>query len=272
LKLLAFDREFAASLGLPVRGLEVLLTLLLVLVVVIGLQTVGVILMVAALVTPAAAARQWTQSLGLMILLAATFGAGSGAAGALLSASAVNLPTGPVIVLCASAILLVSLVAAPARGLIWSFARARLLARRVRLENLLKDVYLAGERAGDCSAPVRFAALRELRPWRRRELAAGAGRLRRGGLAVRAADRLRLTDAGLEAAERLVRKHRLWEVYLIERLRLPSDHVHRDAEAMEHALTDEAVAELERTLGYPAVDPHGKRIPPARLRAREAPP
>ena len=61
LALVTFDREFAASLGLPVRALEVVLTVLLVLVVVVGLQTVGVVLIVATLVTPAAAARQWTD-------------------------------------------------------------------------------------------------------------------------------------------------------------------------------------------------------------------
>ncbi len=70
LKLLTFDREFGDSLGFPMRRLEVFLTLLLVIVVVVGLRTVGVILMVATLITPAAAARQWTERLGVMMLLA----------------------------------------------------------------------------------------------------------------------------------------------------------------------------------------------------------
>ena len=74
----------------------------------------------------------------------------------------------------------------------------------------------------------------------------------------------RLTADGVESAERVVRKHRLWELFLTRRLDLPSDHVHRDAEAMEHTLTDEDVLELERTLGNPSVDPHGRPIPPAR--------
>ena len=74
-KLLSFDRDFGASLGFPVRGLEVLLTLLLVTAIVIGLQAVGVVLMSAMLVAPAAAARQWTDRLGVMVALAAFFGA-----------------------------------------------------------------------------------------------------------------------------------------------------------------------------------------------------
>ena len=69
LKLVSFDTEFATSLGLPARRLELVLTVLLVVVVVVGLQTVGVVLMVATLITPAAAARQWTEKLGVMILV-----------------------------------------------------------------------------------------------------------------------------------------------------------------------------------------------------------
>ncbi len=78
-------------------------------------------------------------------------------------------------------------------------------------------------------------------------------------------DSLRLTPSGLREAESVVRKHRLWEVYLTRRLELPSDHVHRDAEAMEHALSDEAVLRLEEVLGYPTLDPHGRPIPSRRL-------
>ena len=62
-----------------------------------------------------------------------------------------------------------------------------------------------------------------------------------------------------------MRKHRLWELYLTRRLELPSDHVHRDAETMEHALTDEDVIALEQALGNPDTDPHGRPIPPRRV-------
>jgi len=77
-------------------------------------------------------------------------------------------------------------------------------------------------------------------------------------------DTLRLTEAGRKEAEQVVRKHRIWEVYLSRRLELPSDHVHRDAEAMEHALTEAAVTDLEEALGFPTVDPHGSPIPSKR--------
>lgn len=111
LRLVAFDPAFARSLGYPVRRLDLLLTGLLVVAIVVGIQTVGVVLMAAMLVTPAAAARQWTQRLTTMIVLAAVLGGVAGVGGALLSASAPDLPTGPVIVLVATAIFLVSALA-----------------------------------------------------------------------------------------------------------------------------------------------------------------
>jgi manganese/zinc/iron transport system permease protein len=125
LKLLAFDPEFGASIGFDIGSLSVLLTTLIVIAIVIGLQTVGVVLMAAMLIGPAAAARQWTNRLGTMIALASTFGAAAGIAGALVSASGSRIPTGPVIILALTAIVVVSLLFAPARGLIPEWRRAR---------------------------------------------------------------------------------------------------------------------------------------------------
>jgi manganese/zinc/iron transport system permease protein len=263
-KLLSFDREFGSSLGLPMRRMEVLLTLLLVVVVVVGLQTVGVVLIVATLITPAAAARQWTDRLGAMLLLSAGIGAAAGAAGSLVSASMAKLPTGPVIVLVSSSVLIVSLLLAPRRGILWAHLRERQVAERIRRENLLKDLYLLGERKADWETALTWPHLMGVRGQTGRELARNARPLVAQGLAEQTGDTLRLTDAGRKEAEQVVRKHRIWEVYLSRRLELPSDHVHRDAEAMEHALTEAAVTELEEALGFPTVDPHGSPIPSRR--------
>jgi manganese/zinc/iron transport system permease protein len=124
-KLLSFDPEFGGSLGFRPRLLDVLLTTLLVVAVALGLQMVGVVLMSAMIVAPGAAARQWTDSLGKMVLLAAGFGALSGVTGATLSGAAQHLPTGPTIVVCASVLVVVSLLLAPKRGLLWSWWRRR---------------------------------------------------------------------------------------------------------------------------------------------------
>ena len=122
-KLLSFDRDFGASLGFPMPLLEVGITLLLVVAIVIGLQAVGVVLMSAMIVAPAAAARQWTDRLGLMVVLSGLFGAAAGVAGTAISGLASGLSTGPVIVLCISAIAVFSLLFGASRGIVWAWLR-----------------------------------------------------------------------------------------------------------------------------------------------------
>jgi len=124
-KLFTFDPVFAQSTGLKTHWIDTLMLLILVVGIVIGIQSVGVVLMIALLVTPASSARQWTGHLGTMVLLASIFGAICGGVGSVLSASFSNVPTGPVIVLVATVLFMVSLTAAPRRGLI-----ARLIKRR----------------------------------------------------------------------------------------------------------------------------------------------
>ena len=140
LKLLCFDADFAAAIGLRVRALEVLVTALLVVAIAIGLQTVGVVLMSALVVAPAAAARQWTDRLGVMMLTAAALGALGGATGAVLSAKAARLPAGPTIVLCITALVVVSLLLAPRRGLVWARLAERRRAADLRLGTVLSGL------------------------------------------------------------------------------------------------------------------------------------
>lgn len=140
-KLLSFDPDFGATLGFPIRILDIILTTLIVLAIVIGLQTVGVVLMSAMIVAPAASARQWTDRLGVMVLLSSVFGALAGISGAVLSASVPRLPTGPTIVLSVSVIVFFSLLFAPRRGIVWSWARNRSHRGRLRLEGILEDLY-----------------------------------------------------------------------------------------------------------------------------------
>ena len=123
LKLLVFDEGFAASLGFPIRVLDILLTSLLVIAIVLGLQAVGAVLMSAMLVAPAVAARQWTNKLSLMMFLAACFGALAGVSGTIISSSASRIPTGPTIVLCATLVVGLSIAFAPNRGLLWDWLR-----------------------------------------------------------------------------------------------------------------------------------------------------
>jgi len=140
-KLLSFDSEYAASLGFPVRWLDIGLTTLLVIAIVIGLQAVGVILMSAMVVAPAASARQWTNRLGVMVFLSAAFGAVGGVGGAVISSTGAGLATGPVIVLVISLIALISILFAPNRGLVWNRLKHQRNRRRLRIEAVLGDMY-----------------------------------------------------------------------------------------------------------------------------------
>jgi manganese/zinc/iron transport system permease protein len=122
-KLISFDPDFARSLSVPVRRFEVLLTGIIVVAIVIGLQTVGVVLMSAMLIAPAVAARQWTNRLEYMVVLAAGFGALASLIGAWISTLGEGLATGPLIVLVMSLFTMISLLLAPERGLIWRHIR-----------------------------------------------------------------------------------------------------------------------------------------------------
>ena len=133
LKLLVFDEGFAASLGFPIRALDILLTSLLVIAIVLGLQAVGAVLMSAMLVAPAVAARQWTDKLSVMMLLAACFGALAGVSGTIISSSASRIPTGPTIVLCATVVVGFSIVLAPNRGLLWNSLRYQRNKRNLKM-------------------------------------------------------------------------------------------------------------------------------------------
>lgn len=144
-KLLSFDRDYGTSLGFPMTKLDILLTTLLVIGIVIGLQAVGVVLMSALIVAPAAAARQWTDRLSLMLVLASAFGALAGVTGALLSSLGNGLSTGPVVVLMISLVVLLSLLFGASRGLVWNWLRHQRNRRTVRSQSILIDLYqLAG--------------------------------------------------------------------------------------------------------------------------------
>lgn len=142
LKLLIFDEGFAASIGFPIRTLDVLLTSLLVIAIVIGLQAVGAVLMSAMIVAPAVAARQWTDRFSLMVTLAAIFGAVSGVIGTIISSTAAQIPTGPTIILSATLFVIISITLAPNRGLVWNSSRQRRNRRNIRMtsKQLIKQL------------------------------------------------------------------------------------------------------------------------------------
>lgn len=140
-KLVSFDADYAESLGFSTRNINTLLFAMIVTAIIVGLQTVGVILMSAMLTAPAVAARQWTDKLGVMVVLSAIFGAASGIIGTVLSSLISKLPTGPVIVIIISIIVIFSLALAPNRGLVWKYFRDRKNQREINEDQVLMNLY-----------------------------------------------------------------------------------------------------------------------------------
>src|SRR5690606_2693442 len=250
------------GVGFPMRRIDNLLMALIVMAVILGLQAVGVVLMAAMLITPAVAARYWTERLDVMVLLSALFGGLSGAAGAVVSALGPRLPTGPLIVLAATSIFLISLVAAPRRGLVAKTLRYLGTRRKVARENLLRDVYEQYELSFDGTDAASNALLAQgieldrviggpSSPGRRSRLRVAQALAKEGLLRLELTGETwicSLTPRGLQAAWDVVRRHRLWEMYLTHKADLKADHVDRDADDIEHFLTPDLVARLERLL------------------------
>jgi manganese/zinc/iron transport system permease protein len=152
-KILLFDADYTKTLGFNTKTIDVLITSFIVLAIVLGLQTVGVVLMSAMLLAPAAAARQWTNSLSKMVFLAAIFGAFSGVFGTAVSASQNNLSTGPVIVLVASVFVVFSFIFSPSRGLLFKQIRFIKNRRDLELHKTLAFMHQIAETHQDISHP-----------------------------------------------------------------------------------------------------------------------
>jgi manganese/zinc/iron transport system permease protein len=202
-KLLSFDRDFGSSLGFPMTGLDVLLTTLLVIGIVIGLQAVGVVLMSALVVAPAAAARQWTNRLSVMMILASLFGAIAGVAGALISSLGAGLSTGPVVVLVVSLIVVASLVLGASRGLLWGWVRRQRNRRILRTQAVLANLYGLAAQHDNPAYPHNVEVLRAMSRYQggvRHSLKS----LSANGLVREVApDYWALTDAGIQEAQAL---------------------------------------------------------------------
>jgi len=261
LMLFSFNPEFAATAGLPTQRLKYVLNAITVLAIAIGIQSVGVVLMAALLITPAAAARAWTDRLGLMILLSAFLGAFSGLVGSYISYSAPNMPTGPWIVMSLSVLALLSLFLAPRRGLLARLRQQRRNRHKIADENLLKVFFQAGEKQGRLQVILNRQEIMQHRQFRPGDLQKTLRRLLRKDFLLPQGQAFKLSRQGLDEARRIVRLHRLWEMYLSQRLRLKADHIHPNAETIEHLITPEIEEQLLQELDFPTLDPHQSPIP-----------
>lgn len=249
--LLCFDEGYARSQGWPVKWLDMLMLLMVTAVTVIGLQAVGLILIIALLITPSAAARFWTERLHVMLLIAAGIGAASGWLGASVSALLPRMPAGAVIVVVGSSIFLFSMIFGSSRGVLRRTIERHLLNRKVRMQHTLRAIFELMETVG--GNDVAFDELKPMRSWSSHELKRGLNLLLREGMAMETSDhRWKLTDQGHKHAARTVRNHRLWEVFLVTHADIAPSHVDRNADMIEHVLAPEMVEKLEQLLAAAA--------------------
>ncbi len=261
-QLISFDQQLARSIGLPVRWITGLLNLITILSIIVGIQAVGVVLIAALLITPASAARFWTNNLKSMLALAIVFGAMAGYGGAVISYAAPGMPTGPWIVILISLIAGVSYVFAPKKGVVTRWWIRRKIRLSIEDENVLKLFYQLGEPEKKFYQPRSSEDLLSKRNFNAITLNKALNRLRRDQLIKKSTENLVIiTPEGLARAKRVVKLHRLWELYLTKYLKIAPDHVHDDAETIEHFITPELEGRLEKLLGFPEVDPHESEIP-----------
>lgn len=269
--LLGFDEEYAASLGWSVLLLDAIMMTLVVAVTVIGLQAVGLILVIALLVIPPASARFWTHHLPTMVAVSAGIGALSGLVGAGLSALIPRLPAGAIIVVVAAVLFVISMVFGSARGILMRAVAHVGLTRRVSRQHLLRAMYEAceprsparaeGPGQGTSSYRLGFGELLKRRSWSPIQLRRTLASARRGGLVFVDAERNTvLTEAGLAEARQVVRNHRLWELYLITHADIAPGHVDRDADQLEHILGPAMVRKLE---GILIAESGQREVPPS---------
>jgi manganese/zinc/iron transport system permease protein len=253
--MVSFDEDHASSIGLPVRFIEFLITSLTVLAIAAGIQALGVILMSALIITPAAIGRMWSHDLKTVITLAVIFSVISGFGGAYVSYSASGMPTGPWVVLILSVLVAFSVLFSKRKGIIVRFRSARSIRNKIHDENILKAIFQFHEKKEEehLSLALSVNDLMEIRKFDTYDLIRGIRRLDRTGLIERDNNRMSLTEEGKLESKRIVRLHRLWEQYLLKKTTIDTEHVHSGAEAIEHIITPEIEKELEKELGITGV-------------------
>lgn len=267
LKMINFDPYYAKSVGLKTGGMEAIVYVLIVLALIVGIRSVGVVLMSAMLIAPAITARQCTNKLREMFFLAALFGLLSGFLGNYLSFElsvklseafkdyTISLPTGPMIVLSAAFLSILSLLFAPKRGVLVRGIRIYSFRLRCHEENILKALWRYGKEI-DIKSLLKMNARH---PFITKRVLKTI--LKKGYLARGENKKYRLTPEGVLKSSHIVRLHRLWEVYLASYLGIGKERVHKSAEEMEHIITPELEKELILLLDNPKEDPHKQPIP-----------
>ena len=249
-----FQPVIAQTMGISVSIIHYFLMLMLSFVVVASLRAVGVILVVAMLVTPASTALLLSNKLKTVICIASLVGLLSAILGLIISIQFETTP-GPAMTVVAAVLYFLTVIFAPERGLLFKSIRNNRLKKKIMFEDTLKQALkLSG------LGKLNKQNLQEKLGYSKSVLNQNLSSLIKKGLASNNPV-LSLTEVGEKEATKLVRAHRLWETYLVNQMGLNSEQIHEDAEKYEHLLTEEMLDELDAKLGYPNYDPHGSPIP-----------
>ncbi len=250
-----FQSIIARTMGISVQLVHYLLMLMLSFAIVASLQTVGVILVVAMLITPASTALLLSDRLEKVLVLAAFVGFLSAVLGFFLAVFLDSTP-GPSMAIVATFFYGMAALFSPHKGLVFNNLRKDKLRRRIRLEDTLKQALKLHE-----TQNLTLENLGQNLGFNRNILIKNVQTLSNRRFLTKNKSEIALTTEGVAAANRLVRAHRLWETYLTEKVGLTHDQVHDDAERYEHLLTEDLLAEIDEKLGFPELDPHGEPIP-----------
>ncbi len=227
-------------------------------VVVVGLQAVGMILVIALLVIPAASARFWTHRMGRMMWISVAIGALSGMIGAMLSSWLERVPSGPAIVLVAIFAFGFSFLFGRERGICWRTIRLFRHRAITDEQHVLRGVYEILELQKEAPFPVGatrspqidIGLLVELRHWSRNRIRNAIRQLKNDG-SITTADmqQIELSAKGIRLASEAVRRHRLLEYYFRHQAQFRDEAVDRGADLIEHDIDDEMMAMLEEQFG-----------------------
>lgn len=257
LLLTSFDPTMAMTIGISTTLVHYMLMTLLSMSIVAGLQSVGVILIIAMLITPPATAYLLSNNLKKILLLSAMFGTISAITGLYLSYH-FNFASGASIVLVAVALFMLAFLFSPKEGVVTKLFRRRSASKMVLIEDVIKLSYRFKDEPGKTELVDKIA----------NELGISNGRVEAAiktligkDLMLRTNGTYNLTEEGVKYALRLVRTHRLWETYITNKNVVDIEHIHPEAEKVEHVLTEDMVDELDEELGFPEKDPHGSEIP-----------
>ncbi|MBV6479773.1 MAG: hypothetical protein HGGPFJEG_02568 [Ignavibacteria bacterium] len=256
----SFDPTLAHIIGISASLVHYFLMTLLSMSIVAGLQSVGVILIIAMLITPPATAFLLTDKLKKLLMLSCVLGVISSVLGLYLSYH-FNFASGASIVLVSVFFFLLTLVFSPKEGLLIKKLKRNRNSRINLNEDIIKFI---NKEAAEINNSNVFEILSIRLGISESKIKSSVKELMRNGILTMTNGAFELTGKGKQEADRLVRSHRLWETYITQKQIEDREFIHEDAEKFEHILTDDIIEEIDEELGRPETDPHGSPIPKAR--------